>query len=51
MVGVMDAWRWSLLGGPAPGWEALISVAVSLAILYLGARVFASSERQFADRI
>ena len=51
MVGVTDAWRWSLLGGPAPGWEALISVAVSLAILLLGARVFASSERQFADRI
>ena len=51
MVGVMDGWRWSLLGGPAPGWEVLISAAVALAFLVVGARVFSRSERQFADLI
>ena len=51
VVGVMDGWRWSLLGAPAPGWEVLVSAAVALALLVLGARVFSRSERQFADLI
>jgi lipopolysaccharide transport system permease protein len=51
MVGVMDGWRWSLLGGPAPGREALVSAAVAVTMLVLGLHVFQRGERDFADVI
>lgn len=51
MVGVLDGWRWSLLGGPAPGSELLVSVAVGLAIVVAGLITFQHGERRFADVI
>jgi ABC-type polysaccharide/polyol phosphate export permease len=51
MVGMLDGWRWSLLGGPAPGQEILLSAAVAGAILMAGLIVFQRGERRFADVI
>ncbi|HEV7523541.1 MAG TPA: ABC transporter permease [Acidimicrobiia bacterium] len=51
MVGAVDGWRWALLGGRAPGREALVSALVALGLLYAGLRVFQQSERRFADVI
>ena len=53
MVGVIDGYRWCLLGGDAaiywPGLAA--SLVVSAAALALGLWVFRSTESTFADRI
>lgn len=53
MVGVIDGFRWSLLGGQAgiywPGF--LTSLAVMFLCLIVGIRVFRSMERGFADKI
>ena len=53
MVGVIDGFRWSLLGGHAafywPGF--LTSLAVMFLCLIVGIRVFRSMERGFADKI
>ncbi|MFN2607337.1 MAG: ABC transporter permease [Acidimicrobiales bacterium] len=51
MVTVVDGWRWSLLGGPPLGPEALVSVAVTAVLLMVGVRVFLRCERRFADVI
>lgn len=51
MAGVLDGWRWSVLGGPPPGWELLISAAVAVALLMTGLLVFQHIERRFADVI
>lgn len=51
MAGLIDAFRWSLLGAPAPGAEALPSMAVLVVILVVGLAVFAREERRFADII
>lgn len=51
MVGAIDGWRWTVVGGPAPGREALLSAFVALALLYTGLRVFQQTERRFADLI
>jgi lipopolysaccharide transport system permease protein len=51
MAGLIDAFRWSLLGAPAPGTEALPSLAVLAVILVAGVAVFAREERRFADII
>ena len=53
MVGVIDGFRWCLLGGSTPlhmpGFA--ISVGISLLLLVLGIRYFRSTERSFADVI
>jgi lipopolysaccharide transport system permease protein len=51
MAGLIDAFRWSLLGGRAPDTSALASLVVLLAILVVGVAVFAREERRFADII
>lgn len=51
MVGVIEGWQWSLLGGPAPGAPALISLATGALLVFLGLRVFQRSESRFADVI
>lgn len=51
MVGVMDGWRWSVMGGRAPGREAILSAAVAVLLLFVGLGVFQRSERRFADVI
>jgi lipopolysaccharide transport system permease protein len=51
MVGVIDGFRWSILGGNTkiylPG--LILSIFVSLIFLYLGIRTFRKMERIFAD--
>lgn len=51
MVGLVDGWRWALIGAPRPGSEALVSAAVAVLLLLLGLRVFKQGERRFADVI
>lgn len=51
MVGLVDGWRWALIGAPRPGPEALVSAAVAVLLLLLGLRVFKQGERRFADVI
>lgn len=51
MTGVIEAFRWSLLRGPWPGLDLLISAAVSVAFLVAGLIYFEHSERRFADVI
>lgn len=53
MVGVIDGFRWCILGGAStiqvPAF--LVSVAISVLLLVLGLRYFRSTERGFADVI
>jgi ABC-type polysaccharide/polyol phosphate export permease len=51
MAGVIDGFRWSLIGAPWPGSPALISVVSSLVILVTGVAYFERAERRFADVI
>lgn len=49
MVGVVDGFRWALLGAAAPGAEILVSAGVSLALVVTGAYYFRRMEGTFAD--
>ena len=53
MFGVIDTFRWALLGGQnrifLPG--LLLSIEVTIAFLWLGIRYFRKTERTFADMI
>jgi lipopolysaccharide transport system permease protein len=50
MVGVVEGFRWALLGsGPAPGMMAGVSAIVSAALLTSGALYFKRMEKTFAD--
>lgn len=51
MVGILEGFRWSLAGGPAPGPEALVSLAVGATAALLGVLYFQAIERRFADVI
>lgn len=53
MVGVVNGFRWALLGTPqgAPDANLLISIAMSLLILISGLFYFRRMERQFADMV
>lgn len=51
LVGVIDGFRWSLLDGPAPGAEDLISLAAGLLLIVSGLVYFRHAERRFADQI
>jgi lipopolysaccharide transport system permease protein len=53
MVGVIDGFRWCLLGGDSRlYWPGLgISLAVTGFFLWLGLRQFRKMERSFADLI
>ncbi len=53
MVGVINGFRWSLLGieSAAPGPALIISVVVALALLVSGMFYFRRMERQFADMV
>lgn len=52
MVGVVDGFRWSLLGtGEAPGLTVAASALASLIILISGAFFFRRAERTFADLV
>jgi lipopolysaccharide transport system permease protein len=49
MVGVVDGFRWALLGSPPPGPMIGVSAAVSVALLVSGGFYFRRMERTFAD--
>lgn len=51
MVGVIDGFRWCLLGDPLYLPSFLISVAVTLFFLWLGIYYFRRMEKTFADNI
>jgi homopolymeric O-antigen transport system permease protein len=53
MVGVIEGFRWAILGGESPlDWPSLaISLGVSGALCWIGIRYFRSMERRFADVI
>jgi lipopolysaccharide transport system permease protein len=53
MVGMIDGFRWCILGGDSPiYWPGfLISLVVIAGMLVLGARSFRRSERAFADMV
>lgn len=53
MAGVVDGFRWALLGGktPAPGPMVWVSALASLLILVSGAYYFRRMERTFADMV
>ncbi len=50
-TGLIDGFRWSLLGEPTPRPEHLLSLAVGLALFVGGAVYFRAVERHFADVI
>ena len=49
MAGVVEGFRWALLGLAPPGAMIWTSVAVSAVVLYTGLRYFRKVERSFAD--
>ena len=49
MVGYVQGFRWCLLGEPLDLSYFLISVSVSVVLLFLGTMYFRSTERRFAD--
>jgi lipopolysaccharide transport system permease protein len=50
-VAVIDGFRWSLAGGPAPGAFALVSLASWAIIATVALVYFTGVEKRFADRI
>jgi lipopolysaccharide transport system permease protein len=51
MVGIIDGFRWCLLGQPLNPYGLICSVAVTLAFLWLGIWYFRRTEKSFADNI
>ena len=53
MVGVIDGFRWSILGGEhaLPGYSVMFSVIGAVVLLTTGLRYFRYKERKFADLI
>ncbi len=50
MVGVVEGFRWALLGsGAAPGLDVAVSALAALVIFVTGAFFFRRIERTFAD--
>jgi lipopolysaccharide transport system permease protein len=51
VVGIIDGFRWSLLGAPAPPAADLVSAGVALVLLVTGVIYFRRVEKHFADQI
>jgi lipopolysaccharide transport system permease protein len=52
MVGVVQGFRWAILGTEPPGWISLaISAGISLILLVSGMYYFRRMERTFADMV
>ena len=49
MAGVVEGFRWAILGSPPPSGMIWISIGVSAVLLYTGLRYFRKVERSFAD--
>lgn len=50
-VGAIDGFRWSFVGGPSPGTDALVSLVAWLILTSVALFYFGRVERRFADRI
>jgi ABC-type polysaccharide/polyol phosphate export permease len=51
MAGVVDGFRWSLIGTPRPGLAAAVSLAAGFVVLLTGLVYFGRVQRRFADFI
>jgi lipopolysaccharide transport system permease protein len=51
IAGLVEVFRWSLIGAPAPGPWVLVSFAVGIIILITGIAYFAHMQRRLADFI
>jgi lipopolysaccharide transport system permease protein len=51
VAGVVEGFRWSLLGGPPPGPMLAVSLGVAVMLLVVGFGYFGRSEHTFADWI
>lgn len=51
MAGVIDGFRWCILGEPFNTMPFLVSLAVSFFFLWIGIRYFRNTEKSFADNI
>jgi lipopolysaccharide transport system permease protein len=51
MVSLLNGFRWSLVGTPAPGREALVSLAVGVLVLLSGVGYFRRVESYFSDLV
>ena len=51
MTGVLEGFRWALLGGPLPDMLILASAAASLVVFFTGLAYFRRTEQTFADVI
>jgi ABC-type polysaccharide/polyol phosphate export permease len=51
MAGVLEGSRWALLGGPWPGGELSISLAVTAVVILAAVVYFQATERRFSDVI
>lgn len=51
MKGIVDGFRWAMLGGKMPGWTFFISAGMALVVLITGTFYFRKMERTFADMI
>lgn len=51
LVGILDGFRWSLVAGPAPGSELLVSLGSAALLFGAGLFYFLRAERRFADVI
>jgi lipopolysaccharide transport system permease protein len=53
MVGVIDGFRWSILGGNAPldPRNLAMSIAIAIVFMFVGIRFFRRTEKSFADVI
>jgi lipopolysaccharide transport system permease protein len=51
MAGVVEGFRWALLGGPAPGPILSVSAVAALLIMISGAFFFRRMERTYADTV
>jgi lipopolysaccharide transport system permease protein len=51
MTGVIEGFRWALLGTEPPGEIAIVSAGISIAILISGTFYFRRMQRTFADEV
>lgn len=52
MTGVIEGFRWALLGNTTPNWHAIITSTILVMLLtIIGLMQFNSAEKEFADRV
>jgi len=52
MVGILESFRWAVLGTPTMNWGSVVwSAVVSVVLFAVGAMIFQRAERRFADVI